>query len=105
MRERGPATTSKLPVVLWHGMGDSCCAPYSIGAVAKVIEARLGKRAQKTLSALALSVGTRHAGQGVWPWAWGLRQNLHLYTKAVRTVASPVPFLRHAQQPFAYVDM
>lgn len=42
IRERSPAKTSKLPVVLWHGMGDSCCAPYSIGAVAKVIEARLG---------------------------------------------------------------
>lgn len=61
IRERSPAKTSKLPVVLWHGMGDSCCAPYSIGAVAKVIEARLGKRVQKTLSVLALSVGTRQA--------------------------------------------
>ena len=27
-------STSQLPVVLWHGMGDSCCADWSIGAVA-----------------------------------------------------------------------
>lgn len=27
-----------LPIVLWHGMGDSCCASYSIGAVKKRIE-------------------------------------------------------------------
>ncbi|GLI68395.1 hypothetical protein VaNZ11_012781 [Volvox africanus] len=31
-----------LPVVLWHGMGDSCCAPHSIGAIAKLIEFQLG---------------------------------------------------------------
>jgi hypothetical protein len=26
-----------LPVVLWHGMGDSCCGNHSIGAVAEKI--------------------------------------------------------------------
>jgi palmitoyl-protein thioesterase len=31
-----------LPVVLLHGMGDSCCALGSIGGVAKFIESRLG---------------------------------------------------------------
>ncbi|KAI7840948.1 hypothetical protein COHA_005378 [Chlorella ohadii] len=30
-----------LPVVLWHGMGDSCCADYSIGAVRELIEREL----------------------------------------------------------------
>ncbi|EFJ40725.1 hypothetical protein VOLCADRAFT_84379 [Volvox carteri f. nagariensis] len=34
--------SGSLPVVLWHGMGDSCCSPFSIGAVAKLIEAKLG---------------------------------------------------------------
>lgn len=33
---------SSLPVVLWHGMGDSCCASYSIGYVAKLISDSLG---------------------------------------------------------------
>ncbi|RKP27660.1 palmitoyl protein thioesterase, partial [Syncephalis pseudoplumigaleata] len=28
-------------VVLWHGMGDNCCSPRSMGAVAKFIESRL----------------------------------------------------------------
>lgn len=30
--------SSSLPVVLWHGMGDSCCATWSIGALQKQIE-------------------------------------------------------------------
>lgn len=31
-------TSEYLPVVLWHGMGDSCCADYSIGAVKNHIQ-------------------------------------------------------------------
>lgn len=30
-----------LPVVLWHGMGDSCCASYSMGAIKSLIEDKL----------------------------------------------------------------
>lgn len=33
---------SALPVVLWHGMGDSCCAAGSMGAVKEMIEEELG---------------------------------------------------------------
>ncbi|XP_044765306.1 palmitoyl-protein thioesterase 1 [Coccinella septempunctata] len=29
------------PVVLWHGMGDSCCFPFSIGGIKKKIEETL----------------------------------------------------------------
>lgn len=29
------------PVVLWHGMGDSCCNPLSLGRIKKVIENEL----------------------------------------------------------------
>eukprot|EP00730_Choanoeca_flexa_P015076 TRINITY_DN6827_c0_g1_i4.p1 TRINITY_DN6827_c0_g1~~TRINITY_DN6827_c0_g1_i4.p1 ORF type:complete len:226 (+),score=39.09 TRINITY_DN6827_c0_g1_i4:176-853(+) len=29
------------PVVLWHGMGDTCCLPFSMGAVKKEIEKSL----------------------------------------------------------------
>lgn len=31
-----------LPVVLWHGMGDSCCAAGGMGAVKQAIEDKLG---------------------------------------------------------------
>ena len=31
-----------LPVVLWHGMGDSCCHPQSMGALARRLESELG---------------------------------------------------------------
>lgn len=37
-----PKNTKALPVVLWHGMGDSCCASYSIGAIKSLIEQKLG---------------------------------------------------------------
>lgn len=30
------------PVVLWHGMGDSCCNPLSMGSVKKMLEKELG---------------------------------------------------------------
>ncbi|KAK7590603.1 hypothetical protein V9T40_002216 [Parthenolecanium corni] len=29
---------SSLPVVMWHGMGDSCCNPLSMGRIQKIIE-------------------------------------------------------------------
>jgi palmitoyl-protein thioesterase len=31
-----------LPVVLWHGMGDSCCSMASVGSLKKLIEDKLG---------------------------------------------------------------
>lgn len=42
MRRHDAATDGALPVVLWHGMGDSCCSMGSMGAVKKLIEDRLG---------------------------------------------------------------
>ena len=35
-----PCTLKKggLPVVIWHGMGDSCCNPVSMGRIKEVIE-------------------------------------------------------------------
>jgi len=43
-RHRRPShkSNTSLPVVLWHGMGDSCCASYSIGYVADLISDHLG---------------------------------------------------------------
>eukprot|EP00961_Rhodomonas_salina_P155395 2092624-Rhodomonas_salina.2 len=29
------------PVVLWHGMGDTCCMPFSMGAVKKKLEEKI----------------------------------------------------------------
>lgn len=31
--EQARAVPAPLPIVMWHGMGDSCCASYSLGAV------------------------------------------------------------------------
>lgn len=33
-----PSSPPQLPVVLWHGMGDSCCYSFSLGAIKKIIE-------------------------------------------------------------------
>lgn len=32
------AVAGSPPVVLWHGMGDSCCNPMSLGSIVKLIE-------------------------------------------------------------------
>jgi palmitoyl-protein thioesterase len=29
------------PIVLWHGMGDTCCYPFSMGKIKKLLEANL----------------------------------------------------------------
>ena len=31
-------TTANTPTVIWHGMGDTCCNPLSIGSLVKLIE-------------------------------------------------------------------
>lgn len=36
-----PTHRPPLPVVFWHGMGDSCCAPHSLGGLAADVEAAL----------------------------------------------------------------
>mmetsp|Transcript_12246 Transcript_12246/g.31049 ORF Transcript_12246/g.31049 Transcript_12246/m.31049 type:complete len:328 (-) Transcript_12246:81-1064(-) len=39
--ESSPDTQSYIPVVLWHGMGDSCCNPLSMGRIKRMIEKHL----------------------------------------------------------------
>lgn len=39
---RADPAAKPLPVVLWHGMGDSCCAAGGMGAVKQLIEDELG---------------------------------------------------------------
>ena len=36
-----PNIAAHTPVVLWHGMGDSCCNPLSMGSVKKMLEKEL----------------------------------------------------------------
>ncbi|XP_075410505.1 palmitoyl-protein thioesterase 1 [Tenrec ecaudatus] len=39
---RGPRSApAPLPLVIWHGMGDSCCNPISMGAVKKMVEKKM----------------------------------------------------------------
>ncbi|KAL9692835.1 hypothetical protein quinque_012120 [Culex quinquefasciatus] len=35
-------TSPGLPIVMWHGMGDTCCFPFSLGGFKKFLEAELG---------------------------------------------------------------
>ena len=44
------ASTAQLPVVLWHGMGDSCCASYSLGAVKQFIQDTLGGKVPEAVN-------------------------------------------------------
>ncbi|XP_065669049.1 palmitoyl-protein thioesterase 1 isoform X2 [Hydra vulgaris] len=34
-------TNKTIPVVIWHGMGDSCCNPLSMGSIKKMIETKI----------------------------------------------------------------
>jgi len=36
------AAADPIPVVLWHGMGDSCCNPLSMGYISKLLRTTLG---------------------------------------------------------------
>jgi len=37
-----PTTATKpTPIVLWHGMGDSCCNPFSMGYVKKLLQQKI----------------------------------------------------------------
>ena len=62
--------STSLPVVLWHGMGDSCCATWSIGALQKQIEAALPGNVQ--YSCLVLFV---HCASLVKPGATNLLED------------------------------
>ncbi|XP_040830224.1 palmitoyl-protein thioesterase 1 isoform X2 [Ochotona curzoniae] len=35
------APSAPLPLVIWHGMGDSCCNPLSMGAIKKMVEKKI----------------------------------------------------------------
>ncbi|XP_055709528.1 palmitoyl-protein thioesterase 1 [Phlebotomus papatasi] len=41
-----------VPVVLWHGMGDSCCFPFSLGSIKKLIEEEV-----PGISVISLKIG------------------------------------------------
>lgn len=38
---KGTNATGGLPIVMWHGMGDTCCFPFSLGGFKKFLEADL----------------------------------------------------------------
>ena len=38
---QGSVSLDPPPIVIWHGMGDSCCNPWSMGAVKKMMEKNL----------------------------------------------------------------
>ncbi|XP_037936348.1 palmitoyl-protein thioesterase 1-like [Teleopsis dalmanni] len=37
------------PVVMWHGMGDTCCFPFSLGSIKKLIQEHTNKTYVKSL--------------------------------------------------------
>jgi palmitoyl-protein thioesterase len=62
---KAPAGGLDLPVVMWHGMGDSCCEPLrSVGALKKMIEDKLG------VYVLSIATGSTEA-KDVWSSYFG----------------------------------
>ena len=39
--QRTDADAEFMPTVLWHGMGDTCCFPFSMGHIKRLIEKQL----------------------------------------------------------------
>ncbi|XP_023291189.2 palmitoyl-protein thioesterase 1 [Lucilia cuprina] len=39
----------KYPVVMWHGMGDTCCFPFSLGSIKKLLQSELNNTYVKSL--------------------------------------------------------
>ncbi|XP_074636472.1 palmitoyl-protein thioesterase 1-like [Acropora palmata] len=35
------ATNETIPAVIWHGMGDSCCNPFSMGSIKRMLEEKI----------------------------------------------------------------
>ena len=87
-RLRKPNLDGSLPVVLWHGMGDSCCAPYSIGKVASYISDELGTSSQAPARACANPLDSQHAADAT--------QNCPLLIDAADTVCTVRAVLREA---------
>ncbi|XP_067281837.1 palmitoyl-protein thioesterase 1 [Pseudorasbora parva] len=46
-------SNASLPLVIWHGMGDSCCNPLSMGAMKKMVEGEV-----PGIYVLSLMIGT-----------------------------------------------
>lgn len=36
------SASSPTPIVIWHGMGDNCCNPWSMGRVKSMLERHVG---------------------------------------------------------------
>lgn len=53
-----------LPVVLWHGMGDSCCAAGGMGAIKEMIENELGESLEELRSPRGREPNVRAAAGG-----------------------------------------
>ncbi|KAG5667583.1 hypothetical protein PVAND_015560 [Polypedilum vanderplanki] len=41
-------TQNYTPIVMWHGMGDSCCFPFSLGSIKKLLERSLENKVYVT---------------------------------------------------------
>ena len=54
------------PVVLWHGMGDSCCDPRSMGAIAEAIRRELPGTRVLSLDTSFGGGGAADANRDVW---------------------------------------
>ena len=52
----GCGCAKPLPIVLWHGMGDTCCNPLSIGGVKTALQQRYGAPQGSGFVALLLTL-------------------------------------------------
>jgi palmitoyl-protein thioesterase len=70
------------PVVLWHGMGDTCCNPLSLGKIQKDIEAAL-----PGIRVLSLQIGGDAAEDAENGFLMPIRQQIAIACAAIKNAS------------------
>jgi len=52
-----PSSNSVKPIVLWHGMGDSCCFPFSMGKIEAMIRNHIKQIKNETVFIHSIKIG------------------------------------------------
>ena len=71
-----------VPVVLWHGMGDTCCNPLSLGKIQKDIEAAL-----PGIRVLSLQIGNDAAEDAENGFLMPIRQQIAIACAAIKNAS------------------
>ncbi|XP_050523420.1 palmitoyl-protein thioesterase 1 isoform X2 [Daktulosphaira vitifoliae] len=82
------------PIVLWHGMGDSCCNPLSLGRIVKVLKKELGSNTYVKSLKIGKSIEQDIAN--------GFFKNVNVQVKDVCNQISTDPYLQNGYNAIGF---